>query len=459
MPLQSQLLGNDPDLEAASLHDKSHITPGSSGEHVRKIQAALNMLDQAGLAEDGIYGPRTAAAVKAFKKRHDIINRSYQSTVDDIVGKMTIAELDRLVREAERNNGKRVRLVPISPGPSRSNFYPRAEVISTERKGKFSFDAKPTLALGSHLPTKGLEIMSGQTGTFEVKDGIGYVLGSTAPEVLTIFRPDQPNAHDGQFRVDANPQTFGVRGRDWGTAFIVAQRPGSMSLFDRETLIVNVKDPRPTVYKKTDAHNHGPCQNCWDAICASSENAVVDFSSAYLRALAIARAKPRTVVDEAKRRAFGDKPLALGYLNYYLGGQGGTLNEDRHLDMWLRGDQAARRNIADEIRDRKKTTETLVTFWFEFDQDMFGDQDFRFMYGTIDYFHVEANFIAGTVKVWFMDCYEWHPPHPQFMPPCPNLKPRNTNFLHAALVQMKNEGARDFWMRGEATFPITLFPI
>ena len=42
-----------------------------------------------------LYGPTTAKSVLAYKTRRHIINRAYQSTADDIVGKMTIAQLDR----------------------------------------------------------------------------------------------------------------------------------------------------------------------------------------------------------------------------------------------------------------------------------------------------------------------------------------------------------------------------
>ena len=34
---------------------------------------------------------------------------------------------------------------------------------------------------------------------------------------------------------------------------------------------------------------------------------------------------------------------------------------------------------------------------------------------------------------------------------------RDTNCVHAALVELKSQGAADFWMIGEATFPLTLF--
>ena len=42
----------------------------------------------------GFYGPSTAAAVLAYKRKRDIVNRTYQSQADNIVGIMTIKSLD-----------------------------------------------------------------------------------------------------------------------------------------------------------------------------------------------------------------------------------------------------------------------------------------------------------------------------------------------------------------------------
>jgi peptidoglycan hydrolase-like protein with peptidoglycan-binding domain len=95
MALQSSLFRGDPKLEAAAVSDPAHITVGATGPHVKKIQQALNQLNRANIKEDGIYGSKTAAAVLAYKQSRNIINRRYQTQADNIVGKMTIAALDR----------------------------------------------------------------------------------------------------------------------------------------------------------------------------------------------------------------------------------------------------------------------------------------------------------------------------------------------------------------------------
>lgn len=92
--LKSQLFKGDPKLAAAATSHPAHIVPGARGDHVRKIQLAINQLDNAGLDPDGIYGQKTADAVLAFKQKRGIINRSYQNEADNIVGLMTMAALD-----------------------------------------------------------------------------------------------------------------------------------------------------------------------------------------------------------------------------------------------------------------------------------------------------------------------------------------------------------------------------
>ena len=105
MALQSRLFRGDPKLEAAAVSPSAHVTPGATGDHVVKIQFALMRLDEAPLDQDGVYGPQTAAAVLAYKQKRNIINRSYQSQADNIVGVMTMASLDTEMLEQERRPG------------------------------------------------------------------------------------------------------------------------------------------------------------------------------------------------------------------------------------------------------------------------------------------------------------------------------------------------------------------
>lgn len=103
MALQSQLLRGQSKLEAAATSDPAHVTPGAIGEHVNKIQQALIRVDGAAITADGKYGPKTAAAVAAFKTKRRIFN--LQGKIDNIVGKKTIAALDDEMLAKERGGG------------------------------------------------------------------------------------------------------------------------------------------------------------------------------------------------------------------------------------------------------------------------------------------------------------------------------------------------------------------
>ena len=102
MPLSSSLFRGDAKLEAAAVSDSSHILQGANGPHVRKIQKALIELDGVDIDADGAYGPRTAAAVLAYKQKRHIINFSYQTQADDIVGRITVAALDKELSDREQ---------------------------------------------------------------------------------------------------------------------------------------------------------------------------------------------------------------------------------------------------------------------------------------------------------------------------------------------------------------------
>ena len=98
MSLRSNLFANNAALQSCLTNDAAHIQPGATGDHVRRIQIALAILDGATIAGGEVsskqYGPSTAAAVLNYKTKRNIINSRYQSSPDNIVGKMTIASLD-----------------------------------------------------------------------------------------------------------------------------------------------------------------------------------------------------------------------------------------------------------------------------------------------------------------------------------------------------------------------------
>lgn len=106
MALISKAFRGDPKLEACLVSDPAHILEGTTGDHVVKIQMALMVLDDAKIVKTEIlskrYGTTTAAAVLAYKTKRKIINLTYQTKPDSIVGKMTMASLDKAMFEMER---------------------------------------------------------------------------------------------------------------------------------------------------------------------------------------------------------------------------------------------------------------------------------------------------------------------------------------------------------------------
>jgi len=104
--LSSQLFHGDVALNNALNSNPNHITPGAVGDHVSKIQDALFLLiPDAVIDHQEIkakrYGTSTADAVLAYKRKFDIVNRSYQQTADNIVGKMTMEKLDKDMKAKE----------------------------------------------------------------------------------------------------------------------------------------------------------------------------------------------------------------------------------------------------------------------------------------------------------------------------------------------------------------------
>ena len=134
MALQSQLFRGDSKLEAAAVSDPAHILPGANGPHVGKIQLALIQLDGAAISQDSVYGPSTAAAVRAFKQKRQILN--FQGRIDDIVGKKTMSVLDGEMLAKERGGGSGGRLgfkvvddnTPFGP-PTLPKPLPIADIV------------------------------------------------------------------------------------------------------------------------------------------------------------------------------------------------------------------------------------------------------------------------------------------------------------------------------------------
>jgi hypothetical protein len=98
MPLASKHFKDNDRLQQCLVSDPHHVVPGERGEHVGLIQQALIKLGEAVISAPEIsanfYGSTTTRSVLAYKTKRKIINKKYQQTPDNIVGKMTIERLD-----------------------------------------------------------------------------------------------------------------------------------------------------------------------------------------------------------------------------------------------------------------------------------------------------------------------------------------------------------------------------
>jgi hypothetical protein len=162
------------------------------------------------------------------------------------------------------------------------------------------------------------------------------------------------------------------------------------------------------------------------------------------------------VIGIAMYAEFSDKPVGLQHLLWYLTGGGADFVEDANLDSMLRTDTGVQALVAKLIPSTAPASGKF-TGHVKVEQANYRDQDFRFSFGAIDRLDCEVDFAAGTVHVWFQDRYEWHPFYPGLYAAFSDDSARETNCVHAALVEEKTQGAADFWMKGEATVPLSLF--
>jgi peptidoglycan hydrolase-like protein with peptidoglycan-binding domain len=117
--LKSKLLSPDRRLNACEISDPDHVQTGDRGSYVKRVQQALIRIENAAIDESelqaGLYGTSTATAVLAYKRKRNIVNRTYQSQVDNIVGKMTIRNLDEELLKLEAGDSDQFFAAALRP--------------------------------------------------------------------------------------------------------------------------------------------------------------------------------------------------------------------------------------------------------------------------------------------------------------------------------------------------------
>ncbi|MEM9006467.1 MAG: DUF4157 domain-containing protein [Cyanobacteria bacterium P01_F01_bin.86] len=204
------------------------------------------------------------------------------------------------------------------------------------------------------------------------------------------------------------------------------------------------------------AHNHKPGH--WAAVQADAKRKCsVDplNPSTYSENNAIhcicANLPPAQVLQVALVVKFRNKPIALKHLNHYLSGSGKDFNENVNLKTLINRDPTVRQKLATKISKSNKGHVFIQ-------QRDYTDQDFRYAFGGVDRVEWEVDKASGTVDIWFMDRYDFHPVGFGYKKkPGPGDILRRTNCVHAAAVELKTSGAADYWMKGQATFPLSTF--
>lgn len=139
-------------------------------------------------------------------------------------------------------------------------------------------------------------------------------------------------------------------------------------------------------------------------------------------------------------------PLARRHLVHYLAGSGANVKVD--LEDVIRRDSNVRAKLAAHIRRSPRGQ-------FRVEQHDYDVKDFQFAFGAIDRLDFQVDRAAGLVHIWFQDRYEWHPVGFGYKP-LPGDGRRPSNCVHAAMVELKISGAKDYWMIGEAVIPLSL---
>jgi hypothetical protein len=162
--------------------------------------------------------------------------------------------------------------------------------------------------------------------------------------------------------------------------------------------------------------------------------------------------------SSARAILFARRPLASKHLEWYLTGGGKDFVEDDNIKDWVTRDSGIRKRLKREIFPPGAKPRMQGQFFFgqgEYAKDDAG-QDFRFAFGGIDKVDFEVDLSDHLVRVWFQDRYEWHPFYPKLYPPKSGDVARDDNCVHTALVEMQDQGARDYWMKGVAEIPLSL---
>lgn len=362
MSLQSRLFRGDSKLEAAALSDPAHILRGARGDHVRKIQLALIALDGADLKADGAYGPATAAAVLAYKKKRSIINPAYQTQADDIVGRMTMANLDQEIAKNEPPADAKLQIVPSSFWRKRPARHPSLNFLLTGTPLLGAPAASVADVGPSIVPSTVMEMGKNSLSSFVVLNGWPGEVHVLDDDIVKIAPEGGLIALSDRALIMDDNQRFIVRsGNQLGTTPVRAR------VFDSEAsidiTITGFFSP-PVFHPEPDPpHAHSPSGR-YEEVRKNPNNAPSPVGT-ILEGLCKSTTTPQELVDSVIALVFGNKPIAKQHLEWYLkNGKGKDFPEDENISFWLRRDSGIRSRLKREIFPRGGKAENARELYF-----------------------------------------------------------------------------------------------
>ena len=216
------------------------------------------------------------------------------------------------------------------------------------------------------------------------------------------------------------------------------------------SIVVTKLFPSPPPFHTLKPHDHQPSGK-WATIKATPNS-----SDPLIAAACSACNQPQDVMNTAK--VFMQKsPLGLEHLDWYLSKNGADFIEDLNILRWLDQDSHIRARLKREIFPAGKKPKSEGHFTFpRGDFDTTKTENFALSFGEIDRVDFSVDFSDDTVRVWFQDRYEFHPVYPGIYTKSSGDFVRGDNCVHAAAVEMKSQGAQDYWMKGQAVVPLSL---
>lgn len=197
----------------------------------------------------------TANAVLNYKQKRSIINLSYQTQADNIVGKMTVGALDRELRDKEDVSPGPLRIIPILPVggrkvESKPPFIRTMQLAAFEpmlrtRQPRSISQSQLFAPLSNSFSVADLrfdpsilELKLGEQGLFRVENGKGKQLGVLDEALVTVIPALSRSTTSGPIPIESDAQDFKVIPNTEGRTAVVVNQQASSSSNSLEIIVV-----------------------------------------------------------------------------------------------------------------------------------------------------------------------------------------------------------------------------